>query len=651
MPMENISIDKIRYLFPNTIISNAKISPDGSEIAYSLTNIDSDKNIYYSNIWVQKNDKTLRKYTTGKNRDCEPFWSTDSSRIYFISNRQDNKQADQKPINRLWAMPTNGGEAEIVLDHDIQNPIITYCEDKILFKSEVDTSQGSVDSDIRVIKRTYYKEEGRGFLENKRNHIFTYEIKNKKIKQITNGDYDVGSVTLSPDGKTIAFTANMYDDADLSPYNSIYKIPTSGGKPHLIYDGKNHWSSIEWSPDGNKLALSGQEILDPTLILYKNSNIWLFPLNGTKPRNLTKNFDRSVNEDQGNIKWSNDSCDIYFLADDLGGSHIFTVDLTKKISKITDGKISVSEFSLGRKNEILYIASESNSLQELWIQVFDKPLKLTSITDYLLKGLTISEPEEFWFKNKEGVPIQGWIIKPTIFTTNKKYPTILSIHGGPFAAYNYGLKDEFQVLADNGYGVVYINPRGSTGYGQRFAECLLEDFQEPDFNDLMEAIDYVTLTYNWIDQTKLGVIGGSYGGSMTTWIIGRSKLFKAAISERGYSNLISFVGTSDTAWNGLPQWIAGREEAWDNPMKFMEKSPLTYIRNIETPVLLIYAENDSRNPIEQGEQIYTGLKKLRKTVEFLRFPNEGHGLPRTGSPKHRKERLIHIIRWFDKYLK
>ena len=292
-----------------------------------------------------------------------------------------------------------------------------------------------------------------------------------------------------------------------------------------------------------------------------------------------------------------------------------------------------------------------NSLPELWYQRGKELSKITETTQTLSKGLKLSEPEEFWFKSSCGVNIQGWIIKPANYISNHKYPTILSIHGGPFAAYTYGVKDEFQVLSDNGYGVVYVNPRGSTGYGEKFAKCILEDFQELDYSDLMEALDYILLTYDWVDENNLGVIGGSYGGSMTTWIITRTNRFKAAVSERGYSNILSFVGTSDTAWKGLPQWIAGKEEAWDSPQKFLDKSPLMYIRKIETPVMLIYAENDLRNPIEQGEQIYTGLKKLRKNVEFIRFPNEGHGLPRTGSPKHRRERLIHILRWFDTYLK
>lgn len=643
--------NKIRYLFPFKIISNPKIFADGKTIVYTLTSILRLKNKYKSNIWVRENGEDPKQCTSGNDWDTNPLWSRDGKSIYFVSNRPKHGHSKTNLVNRLWKIPRGGGEAEILVDRDVQSPRMFQNEDKILFKSEVDLSHGTCGSDVRVITHAYYKEEGRGFIENKRNHIFFYGIKDHKLTTITEGNYDVEHATISPDGKSIVFIANMDDDADFSPYNSIYRVSVSGGKPQLLYNGNIHWGSVDWSPDGDNLVISGQEIKDPTLAYYQNSNLWVLPMKGGNPRNISKKFDRSVYEDSGLIKWSNDSNNIYFLADDLGSTHLFNIDLKEKIFKISRGKITVSDFSLGEKDELVYVASESNSLQELWYKHKGEQSKITRITENLLEGRLISKAEEFWFKSRGGARVQGWIIKPTNFDGSKKYPTVLSIHGGPFMAYTYGLRDEFQVLSDNGYGVVYTNPRGSTGYGQRFAECILEDFQEEDYDDLIKAIEFVTSKYKWVDREKLGIIGGSYGGSMTTWTIGRTNLFKAAVSERGYSNLISFVGTSDTAWKDLPKWIAGKEEAWDNPKKFMEKSPLGYIRKIDTPLLLIYGESDSRNPIEQGEQMFTGLKKLKKTVEFVRFPNEGHGLPRTGSPEHRKVRLFHILRWFEKYLK
>jgi len=272
-----------------------------------------------------------------------------------------------------------------------------------------------------------------------------------------------------------------------------------------------------------------------------------------------------------------------------------------------------------------------------------------------MKNWKLSEPEEFWFTASDGVKVQGWIVKPLEFKKGEKYPIILQIHGGPWSAYGNQLmaaEHEFQLLATNGYVVVYTNPRASTGYGEEFASLISGHWGERDYLDMMEAVDYVIEKYPFVDAERLGVAGGSYGGFATNWIVGHTDRFKAAVTMRSISNWESFFGVSDIGTGTLPVHEVGfGKNPWDAREFYQEKSPITYVKNVKTPLLIIHSEQDWRCPMVEAEQLFIALKKMKKDVELVRFPDENHDLSRTGKPKHRIERLRHILRWFDKYLK
>jgi dipeptidyl aminopeptidase/acylaminoacyl peptidase len=300
-------------------------------------------------------------------------------------------------------------------------------------------------------------------------------------------------------------------------------------------------------------------------------------------------------------------------------------------------------------SKFVYTKASATEPGDLFVASADgsNELQLTAANGSFLSEIAVSEPEQFWVDAPDGTPIQGWILKPPGFNPDAKYPMILQIHGGPHAMYADAFMHEFQLMAARGYVVVYTNPRGSAGYGERFTRDTHLRWGETDMPDLMAALDHV-LSLGYVDESRLGVTGGSYGGYMTLWVIGHTERFKAAVAQRCVSNLYSFYGTSDIGWNFIDYEFGGT--AWERHEHFMKYSPISYVKDMTTPLLLVHSERDFRCPIEQAEQVFISLMRLGRKVEFVRFPDENHNLSRTGKPKHRVERLEHIMRWFDTHL-
>lgn len=659
--MKKLEEYKIMPIFPAQPVSGPQMSPDGTRILFTYSTVNMDEDKYDSHIWVfDLKEKAPRQFTHGKSSDTNARWSPDGRSILFLSNRasEEEKAADEKKRKaQVWIIPADGGESRRVTsgEEGVQRPVWSPDGRSILFLSSVFKGEKSKDSDVKIIRRLKYKYNGRGFFEGKWTHLFSVPASGGKAKQLTQGEFDVEAVEWSPDGKRVAFISNLDDDADTSFFKNIYVLPSKGGKAELLWRGKGPVAALGWSPDGEYLAFTGRVIEDPSLVYYKNTTVWLLPLKGGEPKNLTAKLDRTVSGEEGGLEWSPDSKHVYFKADDHGSLHVYHVSLDGKVEKITDGKMTVGSFSFDKSGQTMaFNSTDSVTPSELWVKNKTGMRRLTQMSKQLLKKLRISEPEEFWFTASDGIKVQGWIVKPQGIKKGEKYPMVLQIHGGPHSAYGFKLmppEHEFQVLADHGFVVVYTNPRASTGYGEEFTR-ITGHWGERDYQDLMEAVDYVAKTYPYVDVERLGVAGGSYGGFMTNWVVGHTDRFKAAVSMRSISNWYSFHGTSDIGWMSLPTHeLSWGKDPWDNLQVIMEKSPITYIKNIKTPLLLLQSEEDYRCPIEQAEQLFIGLKKLKRTVEFVRTPGESHELSRSGKPKHRVERLQHIVRWFDTYLR
>jgi dipeptidyl aminopeptidase/acylaminoacyl peptidase len=662
--MKKLEDYKIMPIFAGQPVGDPQVSPDGSKVLFTFSEVNMDEDKYDTHIWLlDLKEKKPRQFTYGKQNTSNPRWSPDGETILFTSSRpsedetKDEAEEKKKKKAQLYAIPAFGGEARQLtkVEEGAQNPQWSPDGKTVMFISNVFKGEKKKESDVKIIRRIKYKGDGKGFYEGKYAHVFSVPVRGGKAKQLTDGEFDVTSPVWSIDGKTIAFVGNLDEDGDYSYLRYVYTIPAKGGKPKKMFEWQGSVGALGYSPDGKYLAFTGREIKDPGLVWYKKTDLWVIPVKGGEPRNLTTGFDRTVSAGEGALDWSPDSKSVYVKFPNHGTSHIYRVSLEGEVEPLTEGQMNVGSFTLDKSGEVFsYIASDSMTPSELWTLDGDGAKKRTELNNPLLKKLRIIPPEEFWFTASDGTKVQGWIIKPKEFKKGQKYPTCFEIHGGPRGAYGFTLgpaEHEFQVLADHGYVVVYTNPRFSTGYGEKFCSEPSGHWGERDYLDIMEATDYIIETYDYVDPKRIAVLGGSYGGFMTNWIIGHTDRYKTAITMRSISNWYSFHGTSDIGWMSLPTMeLNWGKNPWDDLERIMDKSPITYIKNMVTPLLIIHSEHDYRCPMEQGEQLFAGLKKLGRTVEFVRFPDEPHGLSRMGKPKHREERLQHIVRWFDRYL-
>ena len=383
-------------------------------------------------------------------------------------------------------------------------------------------------------------------------------------------------------------------------------------------------------------------------------------------RDLTLGLDRPVGHHTlgdtsesevgaASIIWSADGARLFFLVSDRGSCHLYSVDRSGgELLQLTQGAIDVCSFSVDRQTSqfALQVGSAAEPGDVYLLPTAggngSAPLRLTDLNRKWKAGLTLSTPEEIWFDTYDGKKIQGWIVKPPDFDPGQKYPLILQIHGGPHTQYGDAFFHEFQFLAARGYVVLYTNPRGSKGYGEEFTAAIRGSWGDPELNDLMAGVDYV-IDQGYVDSERLGVTGGSYGGFMTNWAVSHTDRFKAAVTQRSVTNMISMAGTCDVQLMGDRTYFPS--EVWEDPTLYWKLSPLSYVQNINTPLLILHSEGDLRCPIEQGEQLFIALKRLKREVEFVRYPGEAsHDLSRSGPPDLRLDRLKRILQWMDKHL-
>ncbi|QUL98066.1 MAG: S9 family peptidase [Candidatus Fermentithermobacillus carboniphilus] len=675
--------------------SDPEVSPDGKKVLFTVKTVTDEGKLkgYKTNIWLASDGK-VRQFTFGPGNDWNPRWSPCGRKVAFLSDRGKDK-------TQIYLLSLDGGEAVQMTSglSGIGDIVFSPCGEKIAFTAleggaeSGDSSSDQDKSDVRVITRIRYKLNGKGFLPEKRTQIYVLDIGSGKVTQLTEGPYDCREPAWSPDGRFIAFTSARFEDHDLSPVRDVWVIPAEGGEMRKISSGDAVLSAPSWSPDGKYIACYGH---DNKYWGATVTGIYLLSVDGGPVRYLTKERELGVTETPASDMvsspvprpaWSKDGRTIYFSALVKGKSHLYQVDtVTGDVGAITSGNCSVYGWSRALREDVFAVALTSFDLiSDVFIvdlrscagpeeklngspvcesRLEKSPLeilvgceggkfssgaakRLTRLNDDLLSSVYLSVPEEIEVKSPDGTPIQAWVMKPVGIKDGVKYPLILEIHGGPHSAYGVAFFHEFQFLASRGYGVVFGNPRGSTGYGQEFAAATRHDWGGKDYEDVMAVAGYAE-TLPWVDRDRMGVTGGSYGGYMTNWIIGHTRKFRAAVSQRSTCNRMSQFGSSDAAYTNGEFEFPG--DPWDNPMAYLERSPIMYVRNVQTPLLLMHSEEDLRCPISQAEEFFVALKKLKKTVVMVRFPGENHELSRSGKPRHRVERLEYIAAWFDKYL-
>ena len=666
-------------------VADPQISPDGSQVAFVRVDVNEKADSYDTSIWIVNSTGTEGpRRLTGSTRDTGPRWSPDGRHLVFV--RAPEKDGKVLPP-QLHVLAMAGGEARAITDipRGAGNPVwspdgrmlafSSTAKPSDLVKPEADGKDPKAparQSDVRVVTEPVYRANGVpgfGYVDRDRPaQIWTVSLPSPgaelpKPTAVTTGEFAAGNASWSADGSQIYFVADRRREPYYLPGdNDLYAIAKDGGEPKVIASIDGGIGGYAVAPDGKRIAFFGTLSGNPDRS-YSQTDLWVVDAPGGKPRNLTESYDFDAGGSLGGDQraprgahpaapvWTADGRTLIMRAGIQGDADMVRVDATS--AKVTDPstkkKQDVMSYSATKgATRFAMVISTATAVGDLFVtEGLDTPRKLTSFNDPLFNGLTLTEPEDLWYTSFDGKKIQGWILKPPSFDASKKYPLIVQIHGGPHSAYGNTFTHEFHWMAAKGYVVLYTNPRGSSNYGQEFGNIIQFAYPGDDYKDIMAGVDEV-VKKGYVDETRMGVTGGSGGGLLTNWTVTQTDRFKAAVSQRDISDWSNFWYTADfTLFR--PTWF--RKPPFQDPGDFARRSPITYVEKIRTPLMFILGDEDWRTPPSAGgEDLFRALKYLKRDTVMVRFPNENHELSRSGKPWHRIERLQHIVGWFDKYL-
>jgi dipeptidyl aminopeptidase/acylaminoacyl peptidase len=666
-------------LYKMISVSDPRFSPDGQWLAYVRTEMDEEANEYKSAIWLAPaGGGHPRQFTSGDKCDNAPRWSPDGRWLAFVSNRGGEKAKAQ-----IYLIPLDGGEARRLtsLENGAGEPAWSPDGKQIAFTSRLNADEmaaedslepeASMDpeerkkraeekrkeeekkADPRVINRFAYRAET-SYFDGRTRHVYVADldleagkVKDKPLR-LTHDERDYCDLRWFPDSSALLATANRQPGVDdLFYYQDVARLPLDGGEPEILTGPETADAGAWPSPDGKWIAYHSQPVQEYSTA---NTEIHLIPATGGEPQVLTEELDANA----GDFRWAPDGQSLCVLVAERGRVDLRRVSVADgKLATLVSADRAMLAFDLSPDGrQVGFVASTNRAPWDVYVADLDgsNERQLTEVNGEWLAGRTLGEVEDLWFESPDGTPIQGWIVKPPGFDRAKSYPLILSIHGGPHAMWSRHeptMWHEWQVQAARGYVVFACNPRGSDGYGRDFRASLLKCWGEADLPDLMAGVERA-IALGIADPDRLAVIGGSYGGFMTAWVIGHDDRFKAAVAQRGVYDLISFYSTSDIPL--LAEWEFA-SAPWEQPSLLWQYSPLAHVENIHTPLLLIHSENDFRAPIPAAEGLFVALRRLKREVEMVRYPRDGHELSRGGEPKHRVDRLERIVGWIDRFVK
>jgi dipeptidyl aminopeptidase/acylaminoacyl peptidase len=692
-------------LFDFIWVINPQLSPDGTKVTFTRVNVDEKRTGYETSIWmVATSGSELPLRLTNGKHDAQPRWSPDGKHIAFVRGGDKDESGKPKPP-QIAMLSLAGGEARIITDlpKGASDPVWAHDSKRIAFLSsttseDIEKARRNKDSgkstdvrkteavkdsspktqpaeqekehesDVHVISRAVYRSNNAGYLDAKRHeHIWIIQLPTSsdeptKPVQLTSGDFDERELVWSRDDSRIYFLTERIDEPYYElPTTDIYSVSSAGGNieklttvPMGIYD-------LALSPDGRKFAFHGS--VTKPVRSYSQPDLWVMDATTDgQPKNLTADYDFDMGSSVGGdnaaprggngrtLHWSPDGAALFDCVEKQGRTQLVRVDAQSgTLSEITQGDQAALDFSVTPDaRTIVALISTPVMIGDLFaVSASGAQTRITDFNRKLWSQLNLTQPEELNYASFDGKRIQGWIQKPPDFDPKKKYPLILNIHGGPHAAYGWVFDHEFQWMAAKGYVVLYVNPRGSTSYGQDFGNIIQYHYPGDDYNDLMAGVDEV-LKRGYVDPKKLAVTGGSGGGVLTDWTITHTDRFAAAVSQRDISNWASWWYTADfTLFQ--PNWF--KAPPFEDPQDYANRSAITFVKNIHTPVLFVLGESDYRTPQDSGgEQLFRALKFMKRPTAMVVFPRETHELSRSGEPWHRVERLEHIVGWFDKWI-
>jgi dipeptidyl aminopeptidase/acylaminoacyl peptidase len=663
-------------------VGDPQISPDGERVVYTVTTVDRNTNV--TTLGTVRIDNSSDTPTSRQRtpstfpaspllppgwQGTNPRWSPDGKRIAFLA-LADNRYG-------IWVATIEGSRPRFVAGVQNTNFFITYAGEPFAWSPDsksiaylsasteppFDQHYGIAQSDPLIVDRIQYKSRT-SFSDNLYTHVWITNVDEPEPRKLTTGlTYD-HALSFSPRGDEIAFISNHELDPDAVNNSDIFAVDLRG-QVRQITNTKGCEYEPTWSPDGKWIAYTATK-RDVTTIdsVAEDTHVWLIDAGGGNRQELSTALDRRARTP----RWSQDSKSIFFMANDFGATRIHRLEVERKglggseavrefpspfatlRNEIGRSGFQITGFTLSTADSPVFTFALSTPQRpaETWIGKAgprEVIWRVSNHNDGFVASVQAVEPERISFRSFDGTFVDGWLLKPVGWQQDRKYPMILSIHGGPHGMYGYAFNPTLQAYAMDGYAVLYLNPRGSNGYGQKFSDGSLNEWGGGDYKDLMAGVDEALKRYQWIDPNRLGVTGGSYGGFMTNWIITQTPRFKAAVSVASVSNLISFYSTSlyqdliHAEFGGFP---------WDNYDLLWQWSPLRYARAAQTPTMFIHGESDNDVHITQAEEMYMALKRRGVETVLVRYPREGHGLR---EPRHRVDALERTLAWFDRFLK
>jgi dipeptidyl aminopeptidase/acylaminoacyl peptidase len=636
-------------------VSDPAISPDGEWVAYVVKSADVKEDRRQSDVWMVRWDgsRTVRLTHTPAESERAPRWSPDGRWLAFLSSRGDTNE-----IAQLWLLDRLGGEAERVTQ--VEGGVNDYAWSPdgrrvALVVKDAEPAE-SVTAGVAttkkrpkpiVVDRFWFKEDYSGYLGRRREHLWLVDLSTRKLERVTAGQHDDVLPTWSPDGRTIAFASKRGPDPDRSDEWDLYAVePVAGAEPRRLtaYDGNDGdatWASRPaWSPDSRRLAYLRAGPL--RRIYYASQKLATVAVDGRSEGLVTPTLDRWVSQP----RWSADGSSIYFLLEEDRAYHLARVNAGGgEIERVVTGPRVVSALSVGRDDRIAVLASSTDAPPQVFAVEQGGTLRQLSRhnADWLAE-VELGATEEISFRSRDGTAVRGFVVKPPGYVAGRRYPTVLRIHGGPVAQFQHEFDEQLQTLAAQGYVVLAVNPRGSSGRGEEFATAIFADWGNKDAEDVLAAVDWA-VARGIADSARLGVGGWSYGGILTNYVIARDRRFKAATSGAGISNVLAGYGTDQY----VREYETELGRPWENTKTWLKLSfPFLKADRIVTPTLFLCGEKDFNVPVLNSEQMYQALRSLGRETMLVIYPGEYHGIDR---PSFVRDRLERYVAWYDRFLK
>ena len=615
-------------------VAAPRISPDGSRVAYTVTEVKMEKDKEWKNvtqIWVTPiGGGKARQYTRGEKNGSAPEWSPDGTMLAFLSDREKDGE------RQVWMMMADGGEAWVLTSHkggvsgfrfspDGKQLLLTATDQP----SKDEEDRKKVKDDTMVIDRDI-----------RMAHLWLFDVGRKDEKRLTEGNFTVSDPQWSPDGTRITYTTRPTPKADDGALSDVWLLTLASKEKKKIGGDSGATDNARWSPDGKWIAYTASADRDPG---PSTTYLYLVPAEGGASRQLTAKFDLSV----GTPVWSRDGRTIYFSTNVLEAIEVYSADVaTGAVKQLTQrgGSTGITEISRDGKT-FVGTTSSSQRPTELYVATADfrSPRALTDQNAWLT-GYSLAASEVVKWKSKDGMEVEGVLTRPVGYSPGAKVPLLLNPHGGPTGASLNTFSGTVQVLAANGFAVLQPNFRGSTGKGLAFSQANKNTWGKGDYEDCMTGVDSM-IAKGIADQDRLGAFGWSYGGYMTFWILTQTDRFKAVSPGAGLSNIYSMYSQNDI--QRYLRWFYSDKAPWDATDLYWDRSPMKYVKNVKTPTMIMHGQVDTRVPIAQAQEFYMALKEMNVPVEFVVYPRENHGFT---EPRHQMDRVRRYVKFFAKYL-